>query len=236
MVEPGGPILSERIGYLPRRQAASGHNPFQDEVREVRVRTDTGKILRIVTTDLDTPALEIAELYKRRWAIELYFRWIKQTLAIRKFVGVSENAIRSQVFIALSALLLMHMAHPSQTAAVSPLEFVRLARAHLMSPRDIADQMEKGGFKVDRHQVHISVAIKSIGLFTIPVVLHPEVKVNVIVNVARSEDEAERQARGENVLAEKTEAEEAKIAAEDLFEEGAAPSNEEASEEEPAEA
>ena len=105
-----------------------------------------------------------------------------------------------------------------------------------VSPRDIADQMEKGGFKVDRHQVHISVAIKSIGLFTIPVVLHPEVKVNVIVNVARSEDEAERQARGENVLAEKTEAEEAKIAAEDLFEEGAAPSDEEASEEEPAEA
>jgi large subunit ribosomal protein L9 len=105
-----------------------------------------------------------------------------------------------------------------------------------VSPRDIADQMEKGGFKVDRHQVHISVAIKSIGLFTIPVVLHPEVKVNVIVNVARSEDEAERQARGENVLAEKTEAEEAKIAAEDLFEEGAAPTDEEASEEEEAEA
>ena len=42
--------------------------------------------------------------------------------------------------------------------------------------------MEKSGFKVDRHQVSISVAIKSIGLFTIPVVLHPEVKVNVTVN------------------------------------------------------
>ena len=79
------------------------------------------------------------------------------------------------------------------------------------------------------------MAIKSIGLFTIPVVLHPEVKVNVTVNVARSEDEAERQARGENVLAEKTDAEEAKVAAEDLFEEGAAPKDE-GSEEEPAEA
>jgi large subunit ribosomal protein L9 len=54
-------------------------------------------------------------------------------------------------------------------------------------------------------------------------VLHPEVKVNIVVNVARSEDEAERQARGEDVLAEKTDAEEAKVAAEDLFEEGAAP-------------
>jgi large subunit ribosomal protein L9 len=92
-----------------------------------------------------------------------------------------------------------------------------------VSPRDVADAMEKGGFKIDRHQVSISVAIKHIGLVTLPVVLHPEVKVNITVNVARSEDEAERQARGEDVLAEKTEAEEAKVAAEELFEEGAAP-------------
>ena len=103
-----------------------------------------------------------------------------------------------------------------------------------VSPRDVADAMEKAGFKVDRHQVSISVAIKAIGLFTIPVVLHPEVKVNITVNVARSEDEAERQARGEDVLAEKTDAEEAKVVAEELFEEGAAPA--EATEEEEAEA
>lgn len=102
-----------------------------------------------------------------------------------------------------------------------------------VSPRDVADAMEKAGFKVDRHQIHISVAIKQIGLFTLPVVLHPEVKVNIIANVARSEDEAERQARGEDVLAEKTDAEEAVAAAEDVFEDGTAP---EAEEEESAEA
>jgi large subunit ribosomal protein L9 len=100
-----------------------------------------------------------------------------------------------------------------------------------VSPRDVADAMEKAGFKVDRHQVTISQAIKAIGLFTLPVVLHPEVKVSVTVNVARSEDEAERQARGENVLAEKTEVEEAKVAAEELFEEGAGPKEEPAEEE-----
>jgi len=92
-----------------------------------------------------------------------------------------------------------------------------------VSPRDIAEVMEKAGYKVDRHQVSISVAIKSIGLFTIPVVLHPEVKVSVTVNVARSEDEAAALARGEDVLAGRTEAEEAKVAAEELFEEGAGP-------------
>ena len=56
-----------------------------------------------------------------------------------------------------------------------------------VSPRDVADAMEKAGFKVDRHQINISVAIKSIGLFTLPVVLHPEVKVNITVRVEQFE-------------------------------------------------
>ncbi|HWC62971.1 MAG TPA: 50S ribosomal protein L9 [Rhizomicrobium sp.] len=105
-----------------------------------------------------------------------------------------------------------------------------------VSPRDVAAAIEQGGFKVDRHQVNISQAIKTIGLFTLPVVLHPEVKVSITINVARSEDEAERQARGENVLAERTEREEAAVNAEALFEEGAGPKPEEPTEEEPAEA
>src|SRR5258708_34585029 len=100
-----------------------------------------------------------------------------------------------------------------------------------VSPRDVAEAAEKAGFKIDRQQVSISVAIKTIGLFTIPVILHPEVKVNITINVARSEDEAAALARGENVLAGRTEQEEAKLAAEELFEEGAGPKVEEATEE-----
>ena len=95
-----------------------------------------------------------------------------------------------------------------------------------VSPRDIADVVGQGGFTINRTQVTIQTAIKAIGLFTIPVVLHPEVKVNITINVARSEDEAERQARGEDVLAERTEAEEAVVEAEALFEEGAGPAAE----------
>ena len=102
-----------------------------------------------------------------------------------------------------------------------------------VSPRDVAEAAEKAGYKIDRHQVQISVAIKTIGLFTLPVILHPEVKVNITINVARSEDEAERQARGEDVLVGRTEQEEAKVAAEELFEEGAGPKPEEAAEEAP---
>ena len=108
-----------------------------------------------------------------------------------------------------------------------------------VTPRDVAGAIEAGGFNIDRHQVNISQAIKTIGLFNLPVVLHPEVKVTITINVARSEDEAERQARGENVLAERTEQEEAAVAAEELFEEGAGPKagdGEQPTEEEPAEA
>jgi large subunit ribosomal protein L9 len=109
-----------------------------------------------------------------------------------------------------------------------------------VSPRDIATVIAAGGFTVDRNQVSISQAIKAIGQFTIPVVLHPEVKVNVTLTVARSEDEAERLARGENVLAERGAEEEAAAEAlanaEAVFEEGAGPKTDEPTEEEPAEA
>jgi large subunit ribosomal protein L9 len=92
-----------------------------------------------------------------------------------------------------------------------------------VSPRDISEIVTNGGFTVDRTQIPLDKAIKTIGLFPIAIVLHPEVRVTVTVNVARTEDEAQRQARGEDVLSEKTEAEEAEVAAEELFEEGAGP-------------
>ena len=99
-----------------------------------------------------------------------------------------------------------------------------------VSPRDIADIITGGGFSVSRTQVPLDKPIKDIGLVPIHVVLHPEVRVKVTINVARTEDEAERQARGEDVLAEKTEAEEAVVAAEELFEEGAGPKAEDGEE------
>src|SRR5579864_8383329 len=92
-----------------------------------------------------------------------------------------------------------------------------------VSPRDIADVVTAGGFSIQRTQVPIDKAIKTIGLHEISVVLHPEVRVPITVNVARTEDEAERQARGEDVLSEQTEEEEARTNAEALFEEGAGP-------------
>ena len=128
----GGDILCDRIGLLPQRQARSRKNPFQDPVREVRVKTETGKVLRILSNDLDAPAREIADLYKRRWQIELFFRWVKQTLKIKHFLGTSENAVKIQIAVALIAYLLLRLAQAAQTAVQSPLAFARLVRTNLM--------------------------------------------------------------------------------------------------------
>jgi hypothetical protein len=130
-------ILSDRIGFLPARQATSRRNPMQHAVREVRVRIETGKVLRILSNDLDASAQEIADLYKRRWAIELFFRWIKQTLKITRFLGTSENAVQIQIAVALIAFLLLRLAQATQKAVHSPLTFARLIRVNLMHRRRI---------------------------------------------------------------------------------------------------
>jgi hypothetical protein len=136
-VPQSGSILSDRIGFLPERQAKSRRNPMPSAVREVQVVTETGKVLRIFCNDLDASAQDIAELYKRRWAIELFFRWVKQILKITRFFGTSENAVRIQIAVALIAFLLLRLAQAAQKTIRSPLAFARLVRANLMHRRRI---------------------------------------------------------------------------------------------------
>jgi hypothetical protein len=136
-VAKGANILSDRIGHLPQRMAYNRNNPFQDPVREICVRIDSGKVLRILTNDLDAPADEIADLYKRRWQIELFFRWVKQTLKIRHFLGRTENAVRIQIAVALIVFLLLRLAYAAQRTVHGMLGFARLVRANLMHKRPI---------------------------------------------------------------------------------------------------
>jgi large subunit ribosomal protein L9 len=95
-----------------------------------------------------------------------------------------------------------------------------------VSPRDISEVVTAGGFTVDRNQVVIDKPIKTLGLHGAKIQLHPEVLVSVSVNVARSQEEAERQARGENVTVIKDEKLDIETYSEDMFEEGSAPPDE----------
>jgi len=136
-LERGSTVLSDRIGLLPARQAMNRKNPMQDAVREIVVKTETGEILRLLTNDLDAPAQEIADLYERRWRIELFFRVMKQTLKITKFVGRSESAVRIQIAVALIAYLLLRALHKLTHEQRGFLELVRLVRANLMHRKDL---------------------------------------------------------------------------------------------------
>ncbi len=103
-----------------------------------------------------------------------------------------------------------------------------------VSTRDIATAVTEGGFSIERQQVMLDRPIKTLGFHEVRLALHGEVVPTVLVNVARTEDEAERQARGEDVTQELTdeeeEAAEALAAGEALFEEGAEPDEAEATE------
>lgn len=108
-------------------------------MRRIAVRRDDGKIMHIVTNDLVRPASEIAALYRRRWRIELLFRWIKQHLNIKRFLGRSENAVKLQILAALIAYVLLRLA--AQTARrtdLEPIRFAELIGAALFAKKPIA--------------------------------------------------------------------------------------------------
>jgi hypothetical protein len=138
-LQAGSDVVSDRIGFLPARQAKSRRNPMHHAVREVVVTTETGKRLRVLSNDLEASAQEIADLYKRRWRIELFFRLMKQTLRITRFVGRSENAVRIQIAVALIAYLLLHLLRKMTKVQHGFLELVRLVRANLMHRKNVTN-------------------------------------------------------------------------------------------------
>ena len=81
---------------------------YPDALRRVSyVDAETGKRLRFLTNNFRLPALTIAQIYKQRWQVELFFKWIKQHLRIKAFHGTSENAVKTQIWIAVSVYVLI---------------------------------------------------------------------------------------------------------------------------------
>jgi len=81
---------------------------YPDKIRRVRYYdAETDKSLVFLTNNFLLPAVTIAQLYKQRWQVELFFKWIKQNLRIKSFYGTSENAVKTQIWIAVSVYLLV---------------------------------------------------------------------------------------------------------------------------------
>ncbi len=77
-------------------------------MRRIRFKDpDSGKTLVFLTNNTALPALTICALYKQRWQVELFFKWIKQHLRIKKFIGTSENAVKTQIWCAVATYVLI---------------------------------------------------------------------------------------------------------------------------------
>ena len=117
-------ILSDSSVSFVHRGNRGGHrNLYEGVLRRIEVQRPEEEPLVLVTNDLISPAAEIAHLYKQRWGIELFFKWIKQHLKIKRFLGESENAVRIQLLTALIAYLLVILANAVQGCA-RPLKSV----------------------------------------------------------------------------------------------------------------
>jgi hypothetical protein len=104
-VEAGSGVESDQIVWL---RNASSIEHYSDKFRRIHfIDPETGKGLIFLTNNLDLPALTIALLYKSRWKVELFFKWIKQHLRIKHFFGTSENAVKTQVWISICVYVLV---------------------------------------------------------------------------------------------------------------------------------
>ncbi len=101
------------------------------------VHRDDGKPLTLFTNDLASPACQIAALYRRRWDIELFFRWIKQHLKIKRFHGRGENAVRLQIAAAIILYIVMKIIHQTSKTTRSMHNALSVIRETLFHRRDI---------------------------------------------------------------------------------------------------
>jgi IS4 transposase len=117
--------------------ASQQHARLPILLRRIILRREDGRLLTILSNEIARPAGEIAALYRKRWQIELLFRWIKQHLKIRSFLGRSENAIRLQIFAAMIAYLLLRIAARNSRSSLLALRFADLVRTRLFERRSV---------------------------------------------------------------------------------------------------
>lgn len=143
------------LTYLGQHQKSTGEGIIADEVVEFsskpskevypdRLRVvktidkETGEVYTFITNNFTYSAELIGYIYKKRWEIELFFKWIKQNLKIKTFFGTSENAVKSQIWVAMIYYLLLRYIQ-GQTSVKSILEFTRVLKELLFDNRPIFD-------------------------------------------------------------------------------------------------
>ena len=145
-------ILSDEIieftGYIT-------HKKYPHPLRKIVFWDEVHKRkLIFLTNDLSLVATTIADIYKARWEIELFFKTIKQNLKIKRFIGCSENAVRTQIWVAMIAYLLISFLKFSQKSQFSVQKILRLIRTNLFERKCIIELISNSGsLKIQSNQI-----------------------------------------------------------------------------------
>jgi hypothetical protein len=140
-VDKSAGLRSDHIVWL-RLDKSVKHYP--DRLRRVSYRDpEDGKVLVFLTNNFDLPALTIAQLYKCRWQVELFFKWIKQNLRIKHFFGNSANAVKTQVWIAVCVYILVAILRKELRLHMSLSQILQVLSVNAFSQLPVAELLMK---------------------------------------------------------------------------------------------
>jgi len=133
---------------------------MQHKLRLIHTKDSTGRPVEILTNDFSISAFEISEAYRLRWSIELFFKWIKQHLKVKRFYGQSPNAVYGQIWMTLISFCLMLLVQLDNETKKTMLEIQRLLKDNLFKPfsdflaklRRLPARSSKGRKKLDHNQ------------------------------------------------------------------------------------
>jgi len=119
--------------------SSKGDSKLPIPLRRIEIlRDEDAKKIVVITNDMQRSAVEIAQAYKFRWLIELLFRWLKQHLKLRRFLGTSPNAVKLQIYAAMIAYVLVRLAAKAAKTKFDILRFTELVGEFLFAHRRLA--------------------------------------------------------------------------------------------------
>lgn len=135
----GSGVISDEVIGLG---GDAGMEDYPKNLRRVTyLDPETKKLLVFITNNFELSASDIAAIYKARWQIEIFFKWIKQNLKIKSFLGTSKNAVLTQIWVAMIYYLLLTYIKFKTGMNLSLLEFTRIVRELLMVPMPLIDAL-----------------------------------------------------------------------------------------------
>jgi len=123
---------------------------YPEKLRRIRYfDAENNKRLVFLTNNFELPALSIAQLYRCRWQVELFFKWIKQHLRIKKFYGTSSNAVKTQIWIAISVYVLVSIVKKRLDLDISPYTILQILSVSLFEKTPILQALSSNDYEND---------------------------------------------------------------------------------------